>query len=323
MEQAQVLSRPRTVPAPPGVNDPEEAQVAGEILGRVAPGEEQAPWGVSGRFTREFEVASGMIAEMGLPMRLTDVETLPRQDKAIFYFLADGRVDFRQLVRNLARTLRLRVEMKQIGVRDEARLKGTCGHCGLDLCCARWLRRMAPVNMKMAKTQKTTLDPDKISGRCGRLLCCLRYEEQVYIDHRNRMPQRNAPVQTPAGPGRVVAHELLSCQVRVALEGGEVKPFALDAIRLLGPEAPESPPPGEPPQAAAEAGEAPDIRPEEPDEWPASPFPEEEPPGPARPESEELAAGPEEGEAPETDAQERPRKRRRRRRKGGRPQADP
>ncbi len=231
VEPGLVLSLLRTVPTPPGTKEGEEDQVSGEVLRKLKPVEVKAPWSVSGRYTREYRIAMEKIRELNLPMKLTDVEVFPRRDKAVFYFLAEGRIDFRQLVKNLAKALRLRVEMKQIGVRDEARLKGTCGHCGLPLCCASWIRKMEPVNMKMAKSQKTTLDPDKISGRCGRLLCCLRYEEHIYNENKKRLPPKNMVVETPEGLGKVMDHNILMCQVKVAMEAGEHKVFPAHAVR--------------------------------------------------------------------------------------------
>ncbi len=252
VEPALVISRPRTRLLPTRGGLPEEDEsLSGEVQRRLRPFEAAPPWEESGRFSPAYYVGLEMIRSLGLPMKLTGVEVLPRREKAIFYFLADGRVDFRQLVRNLARALKIRVEMKQIGVRDEARLKGTCGHCGLPLCCGNWIRKMAPVNMKMAKTQKTTLDPDKISGRCGRLLCCLRFEEEVYKENRKSLPPRNTRLQTPAGPGRVVGHDVLMCRVKVALESGEVQVFTLEEIRSAGVSRP-----GEKVQAGGEDGAA-------------------------------------------------------------------
>ena len=246
VEPALVISRPRTRPLPTrgGVLE-EDQEPSGEVQKKLGPFDVKPPWDESGRFSPPFFVGLEMIRSLGLPMKLTDVEVLPRREKAIFYFLADGRVDFRQLVRNLARALKIRVEMKQIGVRDEARLKGTCGHCGLPLCCCSWIRKMVPVNMKMAKTQKTTLDPDKISGRCGRLLCCLRYEEEVYKENRKSLPPRNSWLQTPDGPGRVVGHEVLMCRVKVALESGETQVFPLEEVQSIAPPRPGQPAPAQ------------------------------------------------------------------------------
>ncbi|HHI67710.1 MAG TPA: hypothetical protein ENJ97_00125 [Planctomycetes bacterium] len=257
VEPALVISLPRTQPLPTRGGWPEEdRQVSGEVYRKLRPFEVDPPWEESGRLSAAYYVGLDMIRSLGLPMKLTSVEVLPRREKAIFYFLADGRVDFRQLVRNLARALKIRVEMKQIGVRDEARLKGTCGHCGLPLCCGNWIRKMAPVNMKMAKTQKTTLDPDKISGRCGRLLCCLRYEEEVYKENRKSLPQRNTWVQTPSGAGRVVGHEVLMCRVRVVLQSGEVQVFPLEEVRSIPQPSQEAPAAGaEKPAQAAPARE--------------------------------------------------------------------
>jgi cell fate regulator YaaT (PSP1 superfamily) len=229
IEQGRLIANLQTVP-PRFEGEERNGNSAGRILERLDPAAVQVPWHQSGRFSQEYDQAAREIDRLGLPMKLTDVEVLPRRDKAVFYFLADGRIDFRQLVRTLARALHLRVEMKQIGVRDEARLKGTCGHCGRALCCSSWMHKMEPVNMRMAKVQKTTLDPDKISGRCGRLLCCLRYEAATYWENRKLMPSRGARVATPAGPGQVLQQDLLSCRVLVGLDKGSREYFPLDQL---------------------------------------------------------------------------------------------
>ncbi|MCC8107572.1 MAG: signal peptidase, partial [Planctomycetes bacterium] len=140
----------------------------------------------------EFATCQECIRERNLPMRLVGVEHLFSGDKIIFYFLADNRVDFRELVKELARRYRTRIEMRQIGVRDEARLLADYEHCGRELCCRTFIRNLEPVTMRMAKMQKTTLDPSKISGHCGRLMCCLRFEDEVYSTLQAEMPSRGS-----------------------------------------------------------------------------------------------------------------------------------
>lgn len=137
------------------------------------------------RQPEEYAYCAMKIRERNLPMKLAGVEHLFSGDKIIFYFLADGRVDFRELVKDLARRFRTRIEMRQIGVRDEARLLADYEHCGRELCCRTFLRTLEPVTMRMAKMQKATLDPSKISGHCGRLMCCLRFEDEIYSEKRN------------------------------------------------------------------------------------------------------------------------------------------
>ncbi len=172
------------------------------------------------REPQEYTRCKELIRKHKLPMKLRAVEHLFGGHKIIFYFLSDGRVDFRGLVRDLASEYRTRIEMRHIGVRDEARMMGLVGPCGRELCCQRFLLRLKPVPMKLAKNQKSTLDPAKISGRCGRLKCCLRFEEQQYRDMKANLPRRGAPVNTPHGRGAVVDYEILSQTVTVELEGG-------------------------------------------------------------------------------------------------------
>jgi len=160
------------------------------------------------------------IAARKLPMKLVAVEHMFGGDRIIFYFLAESRVDFRSLVRDLAHEFQTRIEMRQIGVRDEARLMGDYERCGRPLCCRAWIKDLAPVSMRMAKMQKATLDPTKISGQCGRLMCCLRFEHATYSDLAKRLPRRNSYVTTPDGVGKVVATAVVTQIVGVQLESG-------------------------------------------------------------------------------------------------------
>lgn len=169
----------------------------------------------------EFGFCAERIAALGLPMRLVDVERPFGGGKIIFYFTADGRVDFRALVRDLAKRYRTRIEMKQIGVRDEAKVLGDIADCGRQLCCRTFLTRLQPISMRMAKVQKTTLDPAKISGRCGRLKCCLRYEYDAYIALRANLPRAGARVALDGRTGVVVGMDILSQEVSVLLDEGE------------------------------------------------------------------------------------------------------
>ncbi len=161
-----------------------------------------------------------MIRERNMQMQLVDVELIFGGERVIFYYLAEQRVDFRELVKALAGKFKARVEMKQIGVRDEAKLLADFGDCGKPVCCNTHLREMPPVSMKMAKLQKATLDPNKISGRCGRLKCCLRYEYDTYEDYKRELPNVGSTVVTKAGQGRVFAQEILAKKVLVDFEGG-------------------------------------------------------------------------------------------------------
>ena len=176
------------------------------------------------RFCRE------RIAALGLPMRLVAVEHLFGGEKIVFYFTAEARVDFRQLVKELAREYRTRIEMKQIGIRDSARLLGDVGHCGEQLCCGSFLRGLEPVTMRMAKSQKATLDPSKISGVCGRLMCCLRYEDETYRELKKLLPEIGCVFRTRHGLGEVVAQELLARKVALEFEGGIRLAFRADEL---------------------------------------------------------------------------------------------
>ncbi|WP_298028630.1 stage 0 sporulation family protein [uncultured Dysosmobacter sp.] len=165
-----------------------------------------------------FDICEKKIAEHGLEMKLVNVSASFDGNKIIFYFTADGRVDFRELVRDLAGVFRARIELRQIGVRDEAKMIGGLGICGRPFCCSQFLDSFLPVSIKMAKTQNLSLNPTKISGTCGRLMCCLKYEQNAYEDAAKRMPKAESFVQTPDGPGNVKSVDLLRETVKVSLD---------------------------------------------------------------------------------------------------------
>ena len=172
--------------------------------------------------TREknaFEVCQKKIAERGLDMKLVRVESNFDGSKIIFFFTSDGRVDFRELVRDLAGVFRARIELRQIGVRDEAKMLGGLGICGRPFCCSQFLDDFVPVSIKMAKTQNLSLNPTKISGTCGRLMCCLKYEQNAYEDAVRRCPKAESFVATPDGLGNVSSVDILREQVLVRLDG--------------------------------------------------------------------------------------------------------
>ena len=172
--------------------------------------------------TREknaFEVCQKKIAERGLDMKLVRVESNFDGSKIIFFFTSDGRVDFRELVRDLAGVFRARIELRQIGVRDEAKMLGGLGICGRPFCCSQFLDDFVPVSIKMAKTQNLSLNPTKISGTCGRLMCCLKYEQNAYEDAVRRCPKQDSFVATPDGLGNVSSVDILREQVLVRLDG--------------------------------------------------------------------------------------------------------
>lgn len=190
----------------------------------------------------DFEICRRYVAELGLQMQLVDIERLFGGERVVIYYLAEQRIDFRELVKVLASELQTRIEMRQIGVRDEAKLLADYGDCGKPLCCNTHLVDMPPVSMKMAKLQKATLDPTKISGRCGRLKCCLRYEFDTYEALQKNLPSVGADVVTNAGRARVLGHEILSQQLLVQTEDNRRMMIPLtDVLTVLGSTRAESP----------------------------------------------------------------------------------
>ncbi len=173
-----------------------------------------------------------------LEMNLVDTEYTFDRSKLIFYFTADGRIDFRELVKELAAIFRTRIELRQIGVRDEAKTMGGIGSCGRPLCCSTWLGDFQSVSIKMAKDQNLSLNPTKISGICGRLFCCLNYEHQVYEGIIKEMPNVGSIVQTPDGKGKVIETKTILEEVKVQVENKkadtiEVKKYPLSEIKVL------------------------------------------------------------------------------------------
>ena len=166
----------------------------------------------------EYAICQKRIVESELEMRLVDVEHLYGGERIVVYYLAEGRIDFRQLVKDLAKEFQTRIEMRQIGVRDEAKLLADYGDCGKQVCCNTHLTEMPPVSMRMAKLQKATLDPSKISGRCGRLKCCLRYEYDTYRQMQKDLPSVGSEIITEEGRARVLAQEILASQLLIQTE---------------------------------------------------------------------------------------------------------
>ena len=164
---------------------------------------------------KAFKACERKIAERGLEMKLVDVEYTFDNSKILFYFTADGRVDFRELVKDLAGMFRTRIELRQIGVRDESKMLGGLGVCGQPFCCSRFLKNFQPVSIKMAKEQGLSLNPAKISGACGRLMCCLAYEQKSYEYLNSITPQPGSVVRTPDGEGTVVEANVVSGMLKV------------------------------------------------------------------------------------------------------------
>jgi len=183
-----------------------------------------------------MEICRKKIEKHKLQMNLVDAEYTFDGNKLLFYFTADGRIDFRELVKDLAIVFKTRIEMRQIGVRDESKLIGSVGVCGRNICCNQFLGDFVPVSIKMAKEQGLSLNPTKISGICGRLMCCLKYEQNVYEELSKITPRQGAIVQTPDGKGVVESVSILKGDLRVRLDGeGEqtIKDYKVEDIKIL------------------------------------------------------------------------------------------
>jgi cell fate regulator YaaT (PSP1 superfamily) len=180
---------------------------------------------------RAFAVCQEKIAEHNLQMKLVAAHQLLLEPKLVFFFTAEARVDFRELVKDLVQALRVRVELRQIGVRDEARLVGGLGVCGRAFCCHKLTDRMSPVSIKMAKKQELSLNSTKISGPCGRLLCCLAYEYSYYTDDRNRAPSVGTRIACDGEPCRVAEVNVLTRRVRLTGASGRTITLSLDLLR--------------------------------------------------------------------------------------------
>ena len=183
-----------------------------------------------------FDICEKKIAAHGLEMKLVNVSASFDGSKIIFYFTADGRVDFRELVKDLAGMFRTRIELRQIGVRDEAKMLGGMGICGRPFCCGSFLGGFTPVSIKMAKEQGLSLNPVKISGACGRLMCCLKYEQEAYQDLLRTTPKVGALVSTPEGKGTVTEQNLLTRKLTIRLDkdpDGAPKVFKVSEVKVL------------------------------------------------------------------------------------------
>lgn len=214
-----------------------------------------------------YEICQKKIAEHGLDMKLVDVECNFEGNKTMFFFTSDGRVDFRELVKDLAGIFRNRIELRQIGVRDEAKMLGGLGICGRPFCCSKFLNDFQPVSTKMAKMQSMSLNPSKISGSCGRLMCCLRYEQEAYEELVKNVPKQGAFVETPTGYGIVTQVNLLRQLVKVKLDGeGEdtLRTFRAVEVATVPGGRPKD---GEPLPSVLKYVPAPEPEEEPEDEW--------------------------------------------------------
>ncbi len=248
-----------------------------------------------------FEICRQKIAEHGLDMKLVDVECNFEGNKTMFFFTSDGRVDFRELVKDLAGIFRNRIELRQIGVRDEAKMLGGIGICGRPFCCNQFIDEFQPVSTKMAKMQSMSLNPGKISGSCGRLMCCLRYEQEAYEELTKNVPKQGAFVETPSGYGVVTQVNLLRQMVKVKLDGDgddTVKTYRAVEVAAVPGGRPKD---GETPPSVLKYIPEPEEEEEEEDEWKLP----------------ELFASDSGGSAQEGTAEQKKRSRSRRSRRGG------
>lgn len=253
-----------------------------------------------------FEVCRVKIAEHELPMKLVDAEKSFDGSRITFYFTAEGRVDFRELVKDLAKHFRTRIELRQIGVRDEAKMAGGMGPCGLACCCCTFLQRFEPVSIRMAREQRLSLNPTKISGLCGRLMCCLTYENEEYRKFHRTHRIEGETIDTPLGRGTVKGLSMVRESARVVMEDGRTVEVALTDV-------------GKKPEIAEPIDEMPDT-PEQPTaevgaaRQPAPPA--EAPPGAERP-KQQTADQPKDKKPGTKPSRRRPRRRRRKRKPGG------
>lgn len=222
--------------ATPVAMDAMEEPTHGRIIRRLSDDDRSRQVRLESETAKDLVTCQQCVDALKLSMELVDVERLLGGERVIVYFLAEGRIDFRQLVRDLAKQFQTRIEMRQIGVRDEAKLLADYGDCGQPICCANFLSKMPPVSMKMAKLQKATLDPTKISGRCGRLKCCLRYEFETYEAIAKELPPPGCTALTRDGNVTVIAQDLLAGQLTVKTEDNRRILISSDDVIKVIPE---------------------------------------------------------------------------------------
>jgi cell fate regulator YaaT (PSP1 superfamily) len=237
VETARGVEYGEVVIGPKDVNEDEIIAPLKKVL-RVATDEDKARDEENkSKEGKAFEICLKKIEEHGLSMKLVDVEYTFDNNKVIFYFTADGRVDFRELVKDLASIFKTRIELRQIGVRDEAKMVGGLGACGRPMCCASFLGEFEPVSIKMAKEQNLSLNPTKISGICGRLMCCLKYEQETYEAIRKKLPRIGSIVDTPEGRGEVVENSVVKESVKVKIatndDDAECKVFPIKDVNIV------------------------------------------------------------------------------------------
>ena len=259
-----------------------------------------------------FAGGLAQVRERNLQMQLIDVEQIIGGERLVYYYVAEQRIDFRDLVKSLAKEFQTRIEMRQIGIRDEAKLLADYGDCGQPVCCNTFLREMPPVSMKMAKLQKATLDPSKISGRCGRLKCCLRYEYDTYEESRKELPPVGATVVTKQGTGKIVGQELLARKLMIAYEGQRhIMTDEKDILTVVSTKSSKPNPPQSSPRDNVEADT--DAGSSRREDRPREERPRDNRPRDDRPRGEQK--GPSDGRPPRQDGSSRP--------DGPRPNSDP
>lgn len=214
------------------VNDSEVIQPLKKVIREATPEDDACEEENRKKEKEAFDICEEKIAKHSLDMKLIDVEITFDHNKLIFYFTSDERVDFRELVKELASVFRTRIELRQIGVRDEAKMLNGIGICGRALCCATFLRDFQPVSIKMAKEQSLSLNPTKISGICGRLMCCLKYEEDVYEELNKKMPNVGDIISTVDGTGEILSTNVLMQVVKAAVRKKENDPPTIDFYSL-------------------------------------------------------------------------------------------
>jgi cell fate regulator YaaT (PSP1 superfamily) len=247
-EQGRALGTVDSVlPAGEGSPDGGDGNFLPGALSGIAAAEDIARHAENSLLASEAAVfCKNCIKRRNLDMKLVDVEVLHNRSKIIFYFTAPARIDFRELVKDLVHTYRTRIELRQIGVRHETQMIGALGNCGMVCCCHRYLRKFAPVTIRMAKDQNLFLNPVKLSGMCGRLLCCLSFEQENYEEFNSRSPKPGKRYTTDAGLVKILRVNMLSRSIAVLSEEGEEKEFGLEEWENLKPQRAEGQEPAAP-----------------------------------------------------------------------------
>ena len=240
VETARGIEFGEVVTSPRSVSDQQIVAPLKKVV-RIATEEDEQRAAFNARREEEaFKICQEKVLKHKLEMKLVSVEYTFDNSKIIFYFTANGRVDFRELVKDLASVFKMRIELRQIGVRDEAKMLGGLGSCGRPICCGAFLGDFQPVSIKMAKEQNLSLNPTKISGQCGRLMCCLKYEQETYEQTLKRVPRVGKDIVTPDGVGVITEINAIRERVKVRIRVGEddsfeVREYSMDDVRKLGP----------------------------------------------------------------------------------------